>query len=228
VAQGGQEPTIPSQVSLETRAGEAWLSHAATIVDLSRNEVWVGVEEPLAEPLDPDGRVRLVLRHSNGPTQTAETVVLRRIGPDGQVLALMRPKIWDPPSQRAHSRARLAIPVFLHPDVDAPPVPARTTNIGVGGVYCLTSVRVAVGRQLPISLRLTPAESFECGAEVVRVDEDTDDPTGRQVVIAFRLLDLSEEAEATLASALAALADDVDEEFVPLAWRNLEAEEAAS
>jgi hypothetical protein len=228
VAQGGQEPTIPSQVSLETPAGGTWLSHAATIVDLSRHEVWIGIEEPLTEPMDPDGRVRLVLRHENGPTQTAETVVLRRIGGDGQVLALMRPTLWDPPTKRAHSRARLAIPVTLHPAVDAPPLPARTTNIGAGGVYCLTHARLAVGRRLPISIKLTPVKSFECGAEVVRVDEDTDDATGRRVVIALRLLELTEVDQATLAADLAALADDVDADYVPLAWRGVTFDEPAA
>jgi hypothetical protein len=39
------------------------------------------------------------------------------------------------------------------------------------------------------------------------------------MVIALRFLELAENEQARLASALAALADDVDADFVPLAWR---------
>ena len=221
--QGAQEPTVPNRVSLETRSGEDWLAHAATIVDLTRHEVWVGVDEPLGESPAEERRIRLVLLHPDGRKQTAETTVLRHIGPDGLVVALRRPTLWDPPSKRAHSRSRLSIPVLLRHDDETPAVSARTTNIGVGGVYCLCEVRVPLGNRLRVTLRLTPVESFDCRAEVVRVDDDTDDPSGRQVVIALRLLELTEDDQASLASWLAALADDVDDDFVPLAWQSLEA-----
>lgn len=219
MAERVDEPAIPNRISIETLSGEDWLPHKAAIVDLTRHEVWIGIDEPLGEALSPERRVRLVLPRTDGGTQTAETIVLWHIGTEGTVVALLRPTIWDPPSRRAHSRTRLTIPVYLRPDDDAGPVPAWTTNIGVGGVYCLTDVRVPVGHKLPVSLRLTPENSFDCDAEVVRVDEDTDDPTGRQVVIALRLLELTEDRQASLASGVAALADDVDEDFVPLAWR---------
>jgi hypothetical protein len=221
--QSGQEPTIPSRVSLETVDGEEWQPHPATIVNLTRHEVWIGIEAPLSELLDPERRVRLVLRHQNGEAQAAETIVLWHIGTDGRVVALLRPKLWDPPSRRAHSRTRLAIPVYLNPDQDGPPVPAWTTNVGVGGIYCLSDMRAPVGRKLSVSLRLTPVQTFDCQAEVVRVDDDTDDPSGRQVVIALRLLSLTEDDQAGLATALAALADDVDADYVPRVWRTAEA-----
>ena len=218
--QSGQEPTIPSRVSLETVAGDGWQPHPATIVNLTRHEVWIGISEPLSEGLQPERRVRLVLRHQNGEAQTAETIVLWHIGTDGKVVALLRTKLWDPPSRRAHSRARLTIPVYLNPDQDGPPVPAWTTNVGVGGIYCLSDMRAPVGRRLSVSLRLTPVQTFDCQAEVVRVDEDADDPTGRQVVIALRLLNLTEDDQARLASELAALAEDVDADNVPRVWRS--------
>jgi hypothetical protein len=221
--QSGQEPTIPNRVSLDTVSGEEWLSHPATIVNLTRHEVWIGIEEPLRELLDPERRVRLVLRNPNGEAQTAETIVLWHIGTDGRVVALLRPKLWDPPSRRAHSRARLSIPVYLNPDQDGPPVAAWTTNVGVGGIYCLSDMRAPVGRRMSVSLRLTPVQTFDCQGEVVRVDDDTDDPSGRQVVIALRLLNLTEDDQARLASALASLADDIDENHVPRAWRTAEA-----
>ena len=221
--ESGQEPTIPSRVSLETVAGDGWQPHPATIVNLTRHEVWIGVSEPLSEGLQPERRVRLVLRHQNGEAQTAETIVLWHIGTDGRVVALLRPKLWDPPSRRAHSRARLTIPVYLNPDQDGTPVPAWTTNVGVGGIYCLSDMRAPVGRRLSVSLRLTPVQTFDCQAEVVRVDEDADAPTGRQVVIALRLLNLTEDDQARLASELAALAEDVDADNVPRVWRTAEA-----
>ena len=220
------EPTVlPNRVTLETLSGEEWLPHPAKIANLTRHEVWIGVDEPLGDQLLPERRVRLVLPRADGGTQTAETMVLWHIGLEGTVVVLMRPTVWNPPSRRAHSRARLTIPVHLHTDTAGAPVPARTTNIGVGGVYCLSDVRIPVGHKLPVSLWLTPAESFVCHGEVVRVDENTDDPTGQQVVIALRFLELAEEEQARLATALATLSDDVDEEYVPRAWRDAESAE---
>jgi hypothetical protein len=203
---------------LETLSGEEWQPHTATIANLTRHEVWIGIDEPLGELLHPERRVRLVLGRAGGGTQRAETIVLWHIGSDGRVVALMRPNLWDPPSRRAHSRARLAIPIDLYPKPDVPSVPARTTNVGVGGVYCLSDVSVPVGHKLPVSLWLSPAEPFECKAEVVRVDQDTEDESGRQVVIALQFLDLTENDQARLASSLAALADDVDDDHVPRVW----------
>jgi hypothetical protein len=223
VTQYAEEPTIPNRVTLETLSGEEWQPHTATIANLTRHEVWIGIDEPLGELLHPERRVRLVLGRPDGGTQTAETIVLWHIGSDGLVVALMRPNLWDPPSRRAHSRARLAIPIDLHHSEDAPPVPARTTNVGVGGVYCLTDVAVPVGHKLPVSLRLTPAHSFDCRAEVVRVDQDTEDPSGRQVVIALQFLELTEDDQARLASSFASLADDVDANHVPRVWSGAEA-----
>jgi len=222
VAEFTGEPTIPNRVTLETLSGEEWQPHAANIANLTRHEVWIGVEAPLGELLHPERRVRLVLRRPDGGTQVAETMVLWHIGLDGLVVVLMRPTIWDPPSRRAHSRARLAIPVVLQPDGEASAVPARTTNISVGGVYCLADVGVPEGQALGISVRLTPTDSFDCKAEVVRLEADALDPTGRQMVIALKFVDLTENDQARLATGLAALADDVDENFVPLAWRTAE------
>jgi hypothetical protein len=153
-------------------------------------------------------------------------MVLWHIGEEGKLVALMRPIIWDPPSRRAHSRTRLTLPVYLGSSDDAPPVPAMTTNVGVGGIYCLSDAPVPVGSALPVSLRLTPAESFDCHAEVVRVDENTDDPTGKQVVIALKFLELSQSDQGRLATAFAALADDAHDDGVPRVWRAGEPEAA--
>jgi hypothetical protein len=219
VIEYAEEPTIPNRVSLETRSGEEWQAHPAVIANLTHHEVWIGIEEPLGESILPERPVRLVLRRTDGGTQTAESMVLWHIGEEGTLVALMRPTIWDPPSRRAHSRTRLALPVYLSAGEDARPVPAMTTNVGVGGIYCLSDASVPVGSTLPVSLRLTPAESFDCQAEVVRVDENTDDPTGKQKVIALKFLELSKDDQGRLATAFAALADDVDDDCVPRVWR---------
>lgn len=215
-----EEPAIPNRVTIETVSGEDWLPHSARIANLTRHEVWIGIEESLGEVLYPERRVRLVLRGPDGGTQTAETMVLWHIGSEGLIVALMRPTLWNPPSRRAHSRARLAIPVHLRPEEGGPPVLARTTDVGVGGFHCLSDTPVAVGHKLPVTVLLTPSQSFDCQAEVVRLESNPDDPSGRQVVLALRFLDLTEDAQATLASALSALADDIDEDSVPLAWRD--------
>ena len=218
-----KEPAIPTRVTLETMSGEGWQPHEATIANLTRTEVWIRIEETPGEFVNPGSPVRLVLSSPDGGVRTAETRVLWRIGIDVLLLILMRPTLWDPPSRRAHSRARLAIPVSLRLDGGAPPLSARTTNVGVGGFFCVAGGPVAAGSQFPVSLWLSPAESFDCLAEVVRVEDDPDDPTGRQTVLAFRFLDLTLDDQARLASALVALADDVDENDVPLAWRSTEA-----
>jgi hypothetical protein len=70
-----------------------------------------------------------------------------------------------------------------------------------------------------VSLRLTPDQSFDCEAEVVRVEADPDDATGRQALVAFRFLGLTRDEQAGLSSTLVALTDDVDERYVPLPWR---------
>jgi hypothetical protein len=218
-----KEPTIPTRVTLETMSGDGWQPHEATIANLTRTEVWIRIEETPEEFVNPGSPVRLVLSSPDGGVRTAETRVLWRIGVDVLLLILMRPTLWDPPSRRAHSRARVAIPASLRLDGGAPPLSARTTNVGVGGFFCVAGGPVAAGSQFPVSLWLSPAESFDCLAEVVRVEDDPDDATGRQAVLAFRFLDLTLDDQARLASALVALADDVDENDVPLAWRSTEA-----
>lgn len=42
------------------------------------------------------------------------------------------------------------------------------------------------------------------------------------MVLALRFLDLTEDGQATLAAALSTLADDVDVDSVPRAWRSAE------
>jgi hypothetical protein len=220
VTRHSNEPTIPNPITLEVRSGEEWLPHEATVANLTRNEVWVGVPRSLGEALDPERTVRLVLRRPDGETQTAETMVLWHIGTDDRLVALARPPFWDPPSRRANSRTQLSIPLQLHAEEAAPPVSARTTNLGVGGALCLAESTLPVGRRLPVSLRLTPHQSFSCQAEVVRVESDQAEPSRGPVLLALRFPDLTQDQKATLASSLAAIADDLDANSVPRAWRS--------
>jgi hypothetical protein len=203
-------------------SAEGWQAHEARIADLTHSEVWVRIEESPDAFIKPGLPVRLVLTRPDGGTRTAETSVLWRIGRGGTLVILMRPSLWDPPSRRTHSRAWLSVPASMHPE-DGPALSARTTNVGVGGFVCVSDGRLAVGSQVPVSLKLTPTESFDCRAEVVRVEDDPDDPTGRQAELAFRFLDLAQDDQASLASSLVDLTDDVDENYVPRPWRGIEA-----
>jgi len=62
---------------------------------------------------------------------------------------------------------------------------------------------------------LTPGDSFECRAEVVRIEGDRDDPSGKRTVMALRFLELTGDAQAALAASLSALAEDIDSAAVP-------------
>jgi hypothetical protein len=219
VGQYPEEPTIATEVILETLAGEKWQSHRAVIADLTRRELWVAIDRRLGSPLDPGQPVRLVLRHPNRPTQTANTIVLWHIGRNGAVAVLKRPRLWDPPSRRDHSRVRLSVPVYLKVDEYADPVPVMSTNVSVGGVLCLGEVPLRIGQRVDASVQLTPAHVFDCQAEVIRVDEDPDDPLRRQRFIGLHFLDVARDDQASLAQLLSKVAGDVDDDFVPRAWR---------
>ena len=185
------EPRILDRVTLDTLSGAEWLPHGATVANLTPDEVWLGLETPLGELLDPGRRVRVAMAQSAERSLPAETTILRHIGTDGLVIVLARPESWGTPSRRANSRARLAIPAYLRPGDGAPPVAARTTNIGVGGFHCVSDIPIAVGHTLPVTLLLTPLGQFECQAQVVRLDDDPGDPTGRFVLVSFRFVDLT-------------------------------------
>jgi hypothetical protein len=90
----------------------------------------------------------------------------------------------------------------------------------VGGFQCVTDLPVSVGRQLDVSLMLTPTSSFDCRAQVVRLGDDPEDPSGRQLLVAFRFVDLTAAEEALVAEALAALDDETDATAVPASWRS--------
>ena len=213
------EPSILDKVALETRSGNEWRSRPATIANLTAAEVWLGVQDPMGGLVAPDDVAHIVLELPDGGSLVSETVVLRLIGADGRVVALARPESWRFPSRRANSRVSLAIPAYLRPP-DSAVVAARTTNIGVGGFHCVAEIPVAVGHRMPVSLRLTPVSSFDCMAQVVRLEDYPDDPTGRQCLIAFRFLDLADDQEATIAAALVALADETDAAAAPRAWHS--------
>jgi PilZ domain len=213
------EPAILDRVTLETMSGTEWLSHGATIANLTPQEVWLNLEQPLGKMVDPESTVRIVTSRDGEPL-TAETTIGRSVGADGLVIVLVRPESWGLPSRRANTRARLAIPALLRPSGDLSPVAARTTNIGAGGFHCVSDIPIAVGYKVPVTLYLTPLDPFECQAQVVRLDADPDDPSGRHFVVAFRFLDLTEDDEATIAKTLVALSGENDSEVLPRAWRS--------
>ena len=213
------EPTIATQLTVEMLTDGGWQSHAASIADLTRHELWVALDQRLAEPLAPGRSVRLVLRHPTRPEQIAETIVLWHIGRNGNLVVLKRPRFWDPPSRREHTRVNLAIPVYLRVDEWSGPVPTTSTNIGVGGLFCVAAMELRIGQRLDVAVQLMPNRAFECQAEVVRLDEDPNDPLDIQLMVGLQFLDLSGEDQAFLAETITYLARDVDANFVPRPWR---------
>jgi hypothetical protein len=218
VDESSSEPAVKDRVSLEILSGERKLVHKGTIANLTTEEVWVVVSQAAAESLVSGSEVRIVLIRSGDRRLAADTSVRRLVGGSGRMAALRRPETWVSDSRRANSRARLAIPAYLRPDGDGMVVPARTTNISVGGFHCVTALPISVGHQLAVSLMLTPTSSFDCRAQVVRLNDDPDDPAHRQVVVAFRFVDLTASDEARVAEALVALDDETDSTAVPVAW----------
>ena len=69
----------------------------------------------------------------------------------------------------------------------------------------------------------TPTSTFDCRAQVVRLEDDPDDPSRRQLLVAFRFVDLTVAQEALVAEALVALSNETDASAVPVAWRSTEA-----
>jgi hypothetical protein len=76
-----------------------------------------------------------------------------------------------------------------------------------------------VTQQVGLSIQLTPAQQFECKAEVARLDLDPEDPTGANRQIGFKFLGLPWEDQAALAASLAELAGDVDVSNIPRPWQ---------
>jgi len=212
------DPEIKERVTLEIQAGLRTLVHEGTIANLTSDEVWVAVGGAAAEHLSAGAAVRILLNRAGAGGLTAETSVGRLVGGSGRMIALRRPSEWVSRSRRANGRVGLAIPAYLRPDGWV--VPARTTNISVGGFHCITDHPVSVGHQMAVSLMLTPTSTFECRAQVIRLTDDADDPSHRQLVVAFRFVDLTPDDEACIAEALAALADETDPNAVPAAWRS--------
>ena len=213
------EPSILDKVALETRVGAEWVSHAATIANMTATEVWLGVRDAMRGLVAPGDTARIVLDLPDGGALVSDTAVLRLLGSSARVVALVRPESWTFPSRRGNGRVNLAIPAYLT-SPDSAVASARTTNIGIGGFHCVANLAVAVGLRLSVSLALTPVDSFECTAQVVRLEDLPDDPTGRRCLVAFRFVDLTEEQEATIAAALLALADETDAAAAPKAWRS--------
>jgi hypothetical protein len=216
------EPTTASPLTVETLTDDGWRSFPAWIADLTRQELWVTLDQRLAGPLDPGRSVRLMITHPTGPTQVAETVVLWHIGRTGKLVVLKRPRLWDPPSRRAHARARLAVPVYLTAEEGSEPVPATSIDVGVGGLFCVVAMDLRIGQRVDAAVQLTPNHEFECQAEVARLDEDPNDPMGIQLKVGLQFLDLTDQDQAYLARTIARLARDVDADFVPRPWRHEE------
>jgi hypothetical protein len=163
--------------------------------------------------------VRVILARPLSGGLTAEISVgahRRRIGPDDRLEAAGDVGLRI---ETGYGRIGLAIPAYLHPSEDSV-MPARTTDLSVGGFHCVTDMPISVGHQMSVSLMFTPTESFDCLAQVVRLSDDPDDPWHRQLIVAFRFINLSADDEVRVAEALAALAGETDAGEVPAAWQS--------
>lgn len=216
--ESSNEPEVKDTVTLETCDGPRTVVDQATIANVTAEEIWVVVGKAAGERLVAGTEARIVLVRSQDTAVAADTSVRRQVGNSGRLVALRRPDGWLSHSRRSNGRARLAIPAYLHPDAEGSVVPARTTNLSVGGFHCVTALPISVGRQLDVSLMLTPTSSFDCRAQVVRLNDDPDDPSRHQLQVAFRFVDLSAAEEALVAEALAALDDETDATAGPAAW----------
>ena len=216
------ELEVRGRVVLQTCVEPRTVLDQATIANVTAEEVWVVVGLAAAERLVPGAEVRMVLAREQGSTLTANTSVRRLVGTSGRLVALRRPDGWESRSRRANGRARLAIPAYLRPNAEGSVVPARTTNLSVGGFHCVTDLPISVGRQLDVSLMLTPTSPFECRAQVVRLNDDPDEPSRHQLQVAFRFVDLTAADEALVAEALAALDEGTDATVGPAAWHSPE------
>lgn len=214
------EPAIGDRVNLETPDGSDTLVCRARIANLTTDEIWVVADKTGGELPVVGSRIRIILIRTGGRSLAAETSVRRPIDGAARMVALSRPETWLTNSRRANSRVRLALPAYLRQDADGTVVPARTTNISVGGFHCVTDLPTEVGRQMSVELMFTPTSTFECRAQVVRLADDPDDPSHRRLVVAFRFVDLTPQDEARVAEALVALDDETDADAVPAAWRS--------
>jgi hypothetical protein len=213
------EPAIKDRVTLEMADGPRTVVDRATIANVTTEEIWVVVGKAAGERLGTGSPVRIVVVRPQAGSLAADTLVRRQVGSSGRLVALRRPDNWASHSRRANGRARLAIPVYLRPDAEGSVVPARTINLSVGGFHCVTDLPVSVGRQFDVSLMLTPT-AFDCRAQVVRLSDDPEDPSGRQLLVAFRFVDLTAAEEALVAEALVALDDETDPTAVPASWHS--------
>jgi hypothetical protein len=214
------EPSIRDRVTLEITDGPRTVVDRAMIANVTTDEIWVVVGKATAERLGTGSTVRIVVVRPEVGSLAAETSVRRQIGSSGRLVALRRPDNWASHSRRANGRARLAIPAYLRPHAEGSVVPARTTNLSVGGFHCVTDLPVSVGHQFDVSLMLTPTSALDCRAQVVRLSDDPEDPSRGQLLVAFRFVDLTTAEEALVAEALAALDDETDATAVPASWHS--------
>jgi hypothetical protein len=213
------EQTEDSLLTIEVLTDSGPQTYAASIADLTGQELWVALDQWVGEALDPGRTVRLVLSHPDRPPQITDTIVLWHLGKTGKIVVLKRPGFWDPPSRREHLRVRLAVPVYLKADDGAGPVPTTSVNIGVGGLFCVAAMDLRIAQRLDVAIHLTPDQTFECQAEVARLDEDPNDPVGLNLMVGLQLLDIAPRDQARLSGILSDLARDVDANYVPRCWQ---------
>jgi hypothetical protein len=204
LAEGAIELAIRDRITLVVEVGPEQIAIPGTVANMTPDEVWVGVTGAAVDRLPLCTMVRLAVATPSGSV-TAESEVIRIVGANGRMVALSRPKSWQTDLRRTNARVALALPAYLQRIGDEGLAAARTTNVSVGSFQCLTDMAVEVGERVRATLLLSPLIRFECLAQVVRIENDSDDPAGRKLAVAFRFLELTEADEAQVAAAVAAI-----------------------
>jgi PilZ domain len=198
-------PAIRDRARLEAIVDEEPLRLVGTVANVTPDEVWVGVEPPHHAQLSRLTDVRLVIMRNDGGTAWADTTLRRVMGAGGRVAALWRPSSWASDARRVHGRVVLRLPAYLRRPGNEDMGSGWTTDISVGGFQCMTDIRLEVGQVMGVSLALSPVTTLSCQAQVMRISDAPEDPSGRRLLAVFKFLDLTETDEAEVAIAMAAI-----------------------
>jgi c-di-GMP-binding flagellar brake protein YcgR len=197
-------PAIRDRARLEAQVNSDQIEIDGTVANVTPEELWVGVDASHRAHLLSLSSVRIVLIRFGQDMAWADTQFRRLVGTGGRVAVLWRPASWSSDQRRVHSRVDLRLPAYIQPTGPQAVGSAWTTNLSVSGFHCITNLPLELGLRYGVSLAVSPLTKISCEAQVVRIDEDPEDPEGK-LLVAFKFLELTEADEVELAVALAAL-----------------------
>jgi hypothetical protein len=176
---------VGDDVLIETMVDEAPLALRGTLLDLLTTTVWIGASERSYPPrfaLLPQGHpIRLSIPRARG-VLVADTTFLRCLAPANKLVALQRPNHPELVDRRDSLRIPLHRPIGLRVTRDS--VAGDGGNFGLGmshdicvkGIRFETTLRMAVGDHVLVSLVLEPGRAVYAMARIVRLDDPLPDP----------------------------------------------------